>query len=306
MHLGSEIEGKKDLDEFTEHLLQARLANFWKSAQVNCNYGHDIVAAEEQYEKFCNEYLATLPSAFALQPNTQWDTQLPALAKQRELLHISIFESLCYNFRSTLLLNPHQTRNLPRYKQVLLLYQRRALAVAALDVLKCALSLHTLMGGSQTRFPDIIRPMFEAAVLLVYVSMDRSLFEGAENRRHTSSRLDPLEVGMARLKQEECMKAIRGALTRLQMLAEVSQMAKISAQALLRLLQRTINRSGPVQPEARPFHQANEAVLWPNDDPRDAGLPEYSDSHRVFLPGTAMATDLDYLDMNWEELASGL
>jgi hypothetical protein len=306
MHLGPDLEGNKDLDEFTERLLQARLANFWKSARVNCNYGHDIVAAEERYEKFCNEYLAALPPAFALQPNTQWDAQLSVLPKQRALLHISIFESLCYNLRSALLQNPRQTQNLPKYKQVLLVSQRRALAVAALRVLKCASSLHALIDGSQTRFPDIIRPIFEAAVLLVHVSMDRSLFEGIENRRYSSSRIDPLETGMASLKQEECMKAIRDALARLQMLAEVSRMAEMSAQALLQLLQRTIARSASVQTGARASNSADEAVLQPDDDPRDVGIPAYLDSNRVFLPGTTMATGLDYSDMNWEELASGL
>ena len=79
MHLGPHVEGNKDLDEFTERLLQARLANFWKSARVDCNNGHDLVGAEERYERFCNEYLANLPSAFALKPNMQWDTQFPIL-----------------------------------------------------------------------------------------------------------------------------------------------------------------------------------------------------------------------------------
>ncbi|EED18320.1 conserved hypothetical protein [Talaromyces stipitatus ATCC 10500] len=247
MHLGSELDDNKDLDEFTEHLLQARLANFWKTAHVNCNDGHDIVAAEERYEKFCNEYLATLPSAFALQPNRQWDEHLLTLSKQREILHISIFESLCYNFRSALLRNSRQTQHLPHYKQVLLASQRKFLAVAALHVLTCASSLHALMGGAQTCFPDIIRPTFEAAVLLVYVCMEPSLFDGVENRHYSSIKTDPLRAGMANLKQEMWVNAIRDALTRLQMLAEVSRMAEISAQALSQLLQGTIERAEAVK-----------------------------------------------------------
>lgn len=288
MHLGSDIQGNKDLDEFTEHLLQARLAKFWKNACVNCNYDQDFIAAEERYEKFCNEYLATLPSAFALQPNTQWDTQLSVLPKQRELLHISIFESLCYNFRSALLQNPRQAQNLPKYRQVLLVYQRRRLAVAALNVLRCTASLHALMGGSQTRFPDIIRPIFEAAVLLISIPMGQGFFEGVENKSYSSLRIDPLEAGIANLDQDECIRAVRDALARLQMLGEVSHMAKMGAQALLQLLQRMTSWSGLERPRVKPFDIAK------------------SGSRRVFLPGTAMATDLDYSDMNWEELASGL
>ncbi|PCG93834.1 Hypothetical protein PENO1_081430 [Penicillium occitanis (nom. inval.)] len=288
MRLGPELEGNKELDEFTERLLQARLANFWKSARINCNHEQDFVAAEERYEKFCNEYLATLPSAFALQPNTQWDAQISVLPKQRELFHISIFESLCYNFRSVLLHNPRQAQNLPKYKQVLLLSQRRRLAVAALNVLKCAASLHAQMGGSQTRFPGVIRPTFEAAVLLISIPMGQGVFEGVENKSYSSLSIDPLEAGMANLEQDDCTRAVRDALARLQMLGGVSQMAEMSAQALLQLLQRMTTWSGVDKPEARAVHPAN------------------SDSRRVFLPGTAMATDLDYSDMNWEELASGL
>ncbi|KUL88790.1 hypothetical protein ZTR_03507 [Talaromyces verruculosus] len=287
MRLGPVLDNK-ELDDFTERLLQARLANFWNRARVNCNHEQDFVIAEERYEKFCNEYLATLPSAFALQPNTQWDTQLSILPKQRELLNISIFESLCYNFRSALLQNPRQAQNLLKYKQVLLLSQRRRLAVAALNVLKCAASLHALMGGSQTRFPGVIRPTFEAAVLLISIPMGQGFFEGVKNKSYSTLSIDPLEAGMANLEQHDCTRAVRDALARLQMLGEVSHMAEMSAQALLQLLQRMKSWFGLEKPEARAFHPTN------------------SDSRRVFLPGTAMATDINYSDMNWEELASGL
>lgn len=306
MHLGPHVEGNKDLDEFTERLLQARLANFWKSARVDCNNGHDLVGAEERYERFCNEYLANLPSAFALKPNMQWDTQFPILAKQRELLHISIFESLCYNFRSTLLQNLRQAQNLPEYKQVLLLTQRRRLAVVALHVLTSASALHVLISGSQTRLPEIIRPTFEAAVLLVNVYLDQSLFEEMSSKRYNPSKIDPLEAGMASLTRGECISAIRDALARLQIMREVSHMAKITAQALSQLLQRTINGSMPVQTGARPSHLANEVSGQSNNNSTNRDLPASSESRRGLLPGTTMASDLEYSDMNWEELNSGL
>lgn len=118
MHLGPELEDNKDLDEYTEHLLQARLANFWKTSHANCNSEYDIVAAEERYERFCNEYLITIPSAFGLQPNTQWDEHLSMLPKQRETLHIAIFESLCYNFRPALVQMPRQTHHLSFWRRI--------------------------------------------------------------------------------------------------------------------------------------------------------------------------------------------
>lgn len=194
MHLGPDLDGNKDLDEFTERLLQARLVNFWKSPPANYNSEYDVIAAEERYGRFCNEYLATLPSAFALQPNKQWDESLSMLQKQREVLHISIFESLCCNFRPALSREPSKTQQLPKYKQALLLSHRKAFAVAAVYIIKHASSLHVLMGGSQTRFTEIIQPTFEAAVLLVHLCMDENLFEEDETRNPSLFTVDPLRA----------------------------------------------------------------------------------------------------------------
>ena len=96
--------------------------------------------------------------------NQQWDDRLPTLPMQRQLLHLAIFELLCWNFTPTLLQQPEQVQNLPGYKQVLILRNKKALAVSALNLLEGVSVLHTMMGGSHTRFPGIIVPTFEAAV----------------------------------------------------------------------------------------------------------------------------------------------
>lgn len=114
MHLGSNINDAHGLEEFTERILQARLANFWRSMGPTLGSTYDMMVAQERYESLCGNYLTTLPPAFAFQPNKQWDERLPMLAKKREILFISIFESICYTFRPAILLDASL---LPEYKQ---------------------------------------------------------------------------------------------------------------------------------------------------------------------------------------------
>ncbi|KAA8651285.1 uncharacterized protein ATNIH1004_000166 [Aspergillus tanneri] len=124
---------------------------------------------------------------------------------------------------------------------VILAEERKSLAVAALNILKGVSSLHIMMGGSQTRFPDIIIPTFEAAVLLAYLCMDPDLLTGeCENHQPCPGKVDPLKSGVASLKRDECMRAVHDAVSRLQMLADISSMAEIGAQALAQLLRKGI------------------------------------------------------------------
>ncbi|KAL4909242.1 hypothetical protein BDW74DRAFT_79038 [Aspergillus multicolor] len=152
---------------FTERLMQVQLGRFWRSFGPRRNVEYDPLQNEQRYDKFCAEYLPTLPPAFALEPNTQWDTNERKLPMQRQLLHIAIFDSICWNFRPLLLLQPTQIASLAPYKQVLLQSQKRRLALAALKVLEAVTALHTMFGGSHTRFAAIIFNTFEAAVLLL-------------------------------------------------------------------------------------------------------------------------------------------
>jgi hypothetical protein len=204
--------------------------------------------AEERYDKFCRELLAELPPAFALtEPSHVWDKELPRLPLQRQMFHLAIFESIYQNFRPVLLSDPGQVLNLPAYKQVLLASQQHTLAFAALKTLDCVSNLHTLLGRSHTRFPNIIMPTFEAAVVLCSLVMDtqflRSPSIGSTNANENLSleneqkgHVDPLVWERAHVTRESCRRAIQDALARLEMLAEVSNMAKICARTLARLI----------------------------------------------------------------------
>lgn len=305
MRLGSDVNDAHGLEEFTERILQIRLANFWRSMGPALGSTYDVIFAEERYEKLCSEFLTTLPSAFALQPNKQWDERLPMLAKQREILFISIFESLCYNFRPAIL---QDASHLPKYKQVLLSSQQKALAVAALYVLEGVSRLHSLIGGSQTRYTGIIQPTFEAAVLLVSLCMDQSFLGDVESHSSSVTKVDPLRAGMANLTRAGCMKAIRDALSLLQMLAEVSNMADVGAQSLAKLIRKVAKQPTGASEIEKPSKPGDGAFSQAGGSSTEINMPEYSDSDPAASLAelvSVAAFDVD-MNMNWDALASNL
>ncbi|OCK74320.1 hypothetical protein K432DRAFT_386876 [Lepidopterella palustris CBS 459.81] len=236
MHLAPNIDDADAPEGYSERLIQARLANFWRSFTPGQGAEYDEAAAEERYEKFCTDFLATLPPVFALKPSEEWDERLQILPLRRQILHITIFDCLCYNFRPVLLRGPNHVQSLPTYKQVLLSSQRKALAVAALKVLDGVSNLHVLLGGSYTRFAGIIFPTFEAAVLLVGLCMDVDFPGQCEDGPPSTLDIDPLGSGKSHVTRGRCRQAVHDALTRLRTLAEVSNMAKVGARTLARLL----------------------------------------------------------------------
>ncbi|KAI0553961.1 hypothetical protein F4679DRAFT_391738 [Xylaria curta] len=170
MHLVPEAEHSGDApDVFTERVLQVKLVDFWRRQSLTTGPDYDVLAAQERYDKFVAEFLPSLPSVFCLEPDKRWDSRLPKLCLQRQILHMAIFDSLCYNFRPVLLQNPGQVELLPGYKQVLLSSHKKALAAAALKVLECSSLLHDMMGGLHNRYPGTIIPTFEAAVPLLWL-----------------------------------------------------------------------------------------------------------------------------------------
>lgn len=72
-------------EPFTERILQARLASFWRhhcpSVGSDGSPKYDVMQSEAHYDEFCTQYLSKLPPAFGLQSDRQWDTMLPKLGK---------------------------------------------------------------------------------------------------------------------------------------------------------------------------------------------------------------------------------
>jgi hypothetical protein len=224
-------------DPFAERLLQAHLADFWRSVGPVQGAEYDMIAAEERYDKFCREYLSQLPPAFALaDPDETWDNRLPKLPVQRKLLHTAIYDSICWNFRPLLL---RRVVPLPVYKSVILSSQKKKLAAAALYALDNITRLHALLGGGHTRLAGIVFSTFEAAVQLVCLYADPTFPEDCPPRHMAppgALKMDPLQAGVYNVTRLGCLQAVKGALKRLKMLAEVSSMADVGASTLVQLL----------------------------------------------------------------------
>jgi hypothetical protein len=229
---GGELGSEEAPDGFWERILEAQLAEFWRKTESGRCSSHDLMAVERHYEKFCQDFLAQVPSAFSLsQPDLRWDKAMPRLAHQRKLFHITVYDSICWNFRPLLLERPE---NLPTYKQILAGTQRIKLAAAACLSIQAVSELHALLGDRHLRLASIITPAFEAATVLLYLLMCVE-FPGnsaclhrqrhVENAEGTQAAYDPLEATASSITRAQCLRAVQSAFRRLQLLAEASRLA---------------------------------------------------------------------------------
>lgn len=79
MHFASNVDDANAPEGHSERLMQARLANFWRSFAPRQGGEYEAIVAEERYEKFCSEFLTHLPPVFALEPSEEWDERLQKL-----------------------------------------------------------------------------------------------------------------------------------------------------------------------------------------------------------------------------------
>lgn len=257
-------------DIFTERLMQVQLGQFWRRIGPRWNCDYDPTESEQRYEKLCAEYLPSLHTAFAIDhPDTKWDNVLLKLPMQRQLLRIAIFDSVCWNFRPLLLLKPDHIAGLAPYKQVLLQSQKRRLGMAALKELEAVTALHSMFGGSYTRFAAIIFNTFESAVLLLCLCchVDFPFDQGDENTNVLGIQ--------ANLTYKKAMQVAQQAIDRLQLLAELSDMAASGARVAAQLFAKaakTKQSPDPVAPGAStntPFWQLPYSANMGTDDGLD-------------------------------------
>lgn len=256
--------GMSDMDSdttapelFTERLMQVQLGRFWRKHPKKQTIPYDPTQAEQRYEQFCTEYLPTLHPALALISDERWDTQLPKLPMQRQLLHITLFDSIAWNFRPLLLLNESQVTQLPPYKQVLLQSQKQKLAQAAIEELTAVSNLHSMFGGGHTRFAAIIFNSFEASVLLLTLLSQPDFPFDQTGENH-----DILGRQVTRLTRNKAMQAVEKALNRLQMLSGVSDMAAAGARVVSQLFAKANIFSESAPPAIMPG-LSNTSELFP-------------------------------------------
>lgn len=269
-------------DIFTERLMQVQLGLFWRGLGLQRTSEFDPTESERRYEKLNSEYLVNLHPAFAIaHPDTTLDKAIPKLPMQRQLLYIAIFDSICWNFRPLLLLKPNQVASLAPYKRVLLRSQKQRLGMAALKVLEAVATLHAMFGGSYTRFSAIIFNSFEPAILLLNLCSNADFPFDQDNH---STDLMGIKV---RLTYRIAMQAVEQAIHRLQMLADLSDMAASGARVATLLFARcvqpkqsssplalTLSVSGSLGPTQfpNPIERYGEQEKWPSLEAGDPYL----------------------------------
>ncbi|KAJ5834328.1 hypothetical protein N7447_000354 [Penicillium robsamsonii] len=251
-------------DIFTERLMQVQLGLFWRGLGLQRTAEFDPTESERRYDKFNPEYLSNLHPAFAVAyPDTTLDQALPKLPMQRQLLYLEIFDSICWNFRPLLLLKPNQVASLAPYKKVLLRSQKQRLGMAALKVLEAVTALHTMVGGSHTRFSAIIFNSEPAILLLNLCSHADFPFDQDDN----SPNLMGIKV---RMTYQIAMQAVEQAIRRLQMLAELSDMSASGARVAIQLFVRTLQAKQPSSPLA--LSSSVSGSLGPARSPTPIGM----------------------------------
>jgi len=258
-----------------------------------------MVEAEDRYEKFSVEFLACLPPAFSLNPDTTYDLRCERIPLQRQILHIAMFESICCNFRPVLATNWDNIPNMPSYKRALVLSQKKMLAATSLKLSEAVGALYDFLGAKYTRSVNVAFYTFEAAVILGCLCLDldfTSLLTGS------ASSITQTEVLLGEgvvITKETCVDAIANALARLEVLAEVSILAETGAQTLVRLLE--LIRSADTSPKCYSIGEyswSDELSNFFNTRDQEPGFktPDVAFFDQVF----SASTDITELDLSTE------
>lgn len=159
--------------------MQVQLGWLWWSFGLRKNFKDDLTECKQRYKKFCAKWIPSLHTAFTIgHLDMTWDE-----------LHITVFDSVCWNFWLLLFLKLSYIMSLAPYKQVLLQSQKQRIGMAALKELEAVATLYLTFGGSYTCFAAIIFNTFKAATLLLYLcSHSYFPFDLGNNHRHTGNK----------------------------------------------------------------------------------------------------------------------
>ncbi|KAL8885605.1 MAG: hypothetical protein Q9215_006566 [Flavoplaca cf. flavocitrina] len=187
---------------------QARLADFWRSMGSMQGADYDMVVAEERYVKFCSEYIAQLPPAFALVDADKGGTNRVLLGSQEKALAVAALRAIEGITQLHALLGDSHTR----------------FAGLVVSTFEAAVVLVYLC----------MDPMFPRDNQHQHIPPLAS----------PTSSTDSLHAGMLNLTRHACLQAVQGASKRLCMLAEMNSMADIGASTLNRLMNKLSEASG--------------------------------------------------------------
>lgn len=236
---------------FCERNLQIRLTMIAsKVLAADCGKpSTDPVIVEANAKRLQDEFIDTLPPAFRLvDADESWDDQLPGLKRQREMLRISVYATICSLHRPFILIPVAQLRTLTSTEKTLIGKHRVTLIDATLSLLDAIARLHELMGGKQNRFFLLSFFTLEPAALLgiYWLSLDASAINQSTRRKISNAGRTAsdamLSYGGLEVVSEQrwnaCWKRIEEAMARLTLLSEVSSIAKNGLKVLAKLVEK--------------------------------------------------------------------
>ena len=224
---------------FCERILQIELAKiaFDLLTSNNGKPSADPVVIKNHIKRLNEEFLDRLPPAFRLHgPDEQWDDDLPNLKRQREMFRISVSAVMCMLLRPIIIMSASQARTLSSSDRNLLAEHRTSLFDAAVEMLESVERLHMLMGGKHNRFFLLSFFTFEPAALLG-MHLSTQNFSKTEGEQRLSALLAIGENAMAAQDRWKLgWKKMKEAVARLEMLSEVSSIAKTGLKVLKKLM----------------------------------------------------------------------
>ncbi|KAL3447615.1 hypothetical protein BJX65DRAFT_89624 [Aspergillus insuetus] len=297
-HLGSYL-----VEPFAERLAEARLVKFSTSLPTSPHSTYDCNVAEERYERFCTGFLPTIPEPFALGHHTQshWaEEDSTTGTRQRELLHLALYEYILLNFRPLLSMSNSSVQELPKYKQALLRQHRTILARTALGMLHCTTTLHSLLGQCHTRLSLITFHTFEAATVLVCLLLSQTselIYTTDEGGVGQTCPADPLSSLTPDASPANCLRAVQDAQSLLDVLAQGSPLADVGSRNLARLVGRI---KEPDHHYHHHYQQQHRSILW------SPSRSTEQNSARLSPSGTVTTADAEtQLDMSLEGFGFG-
>ncbi|KAI4288263.1 MAG: hypothetical protein L6R35_002474 [Caloplaca aegaea] len=225
-------------DTFCERRLQVQLAKLAAEllSSTDGNQATDPAMIDKNVKRFHAEMIDTLPAAFRVHnPELKWDHDLPNLARQREILRISIFATLCSMLKPLILTAKNKERADNASNKKVVAQLRIKLLESIIELLDSVGRLHALMGGKQNRFFLLSFFTFHSAALLgmCLLSLESNLEATRQGTTPKNPKGQPADLQNY---FEQGRKSMETSMTRLKILSEVSSIARTGLMLLQNIM----------------------------------------------------------------------
>lgn len=237
--IGTQISDTNAPNVFCERRLQIELTNI-AFQMLTSDHGRpstDPVIIDKHIRRLKEEFIEQLPPAFRLHnPDEKWDDELPNLKRQREMLRISIYVTTCSLLRPVIVQSPGEAQTLSTADRDLVAEHRASIVDVTIEMLESVGRLHMLMGGKHNRFFLLSFFTLEPAVLLGMCLMNPQAGKKRGKQGSSASVAFPGNQSADEEQWKRGRKSMGEAAARLQMLSEVSSIARIGVKVLNKMV----------------------------------------------------------------------